>query len=75
MGAAASCNADQAIPDTIDGQTVPRPPQATYTHQPCRSPEVTFDWPDMQERKTVHAAMERATIAQGDDGTFRIDPG
>jgi uncharacterized protein YkwD len=67
---------DVAIPYTLDGQTVSLPPQATHTHQQCRPPEVTFHWPGVQERKTVHPNHgDHYTIARGDDGAFRVEPG
>jgi uncharacterized protein YkwD len=66
----------QAIPYTVDGQTMSLPPQSTRTHQQCRPAEVTFRWPGTQEPKTVHAGHGgRYTIVPGGAGTFRLEPG
>jgi uncharacterized protein YkwD len=66
---------DQAIPYAIDGKMVTLPPQATYIHQQCRPPEVTFHWPGTQENQTVHPNHgERYTIMRGEAGDFRIEP-
>jgi uncharacterized protein YkwD len=67
---------DVAIPYTVDGQTVSLPPQATHNRQQCRPPEVTFHWPGAQERTTVHPNQgDRYTIARGNAGEFRVEPG
>jgi uncharacterized protein YkwD len=67
---------DVAIQYTIDGQTVSLPPQATHTHQQCRSAEVTLHWPGTQGQKTVHPNhADRYTIVRGDSGAFRVEPG
>jgi hypothetical protein len=54
MGAIASCHNARSISNTIDGQTMSLPPQATHRHEPCRSAEVTFHAPGTQERKAVY---------------------
>ena len=65
-----------AIQYTIDGQKFSLPPQATYTHQQCRPPEVTFQWPGRQEPTMVHPNQEdRYTIVRGDAGAFRVEQG
>jgi uncharacterized protein YkwD len=65
-----------AIQYTIDGQLFSLPPQATYTHQQCRPPEVTFQWPGTQEPTTVQPNQgDRYTIVRGDAGAFRVEPG
>jgi uncharacterized protein YkwD len=65
-----------AIQYTIDGQKFSLPPQATYTHQQCRPPEVTFQWPGTQEPTTVHPNHGyRYTIVPGDSGAFRVEQG
>jgi uncharacterized protein YkwD len=67
---------DKAILYALDGQTVSLPPRATHTHQQCRPPEVTFQWPGTHERKTVHPSHGgRYTIIQGKAGDFRLEPG
>jgi hypothetical protein len=46
------------------------------THQQCRPPEVTFQWPGTTEKKTVHPNHgERYTIVRGDAGDFRVEQG
>ena len=67
---------DTAITYAVDGQTFPLPPRTTRTHQQCRPPEVTFQWPGTQEQKTVHPNHgERYTIVRRNAGAFRIEPG
>jgi uncharacterized protein YkwD len=67
---------DTAITYVVDGQTFPLPPRTTRTHQQCRPPEVTFQWPGTQEKKTVHPNHgDRYTIVRGDDRDFRVEPG
>jgi uncharacterized protein YkwD len=66
---------DLAIQYTIDGQTLPLPPQSTRTHQQCRPAEVTFRWPETQERKTVNPNHgDHYTVVRGDAGQFRLEP-
>jgi uncharacterized protein YkwD len=66
---------DQAIPYVIDGQMVTLPPQATYIHQQCRPPEVTFHWPGTQEQQTVHPNHGgRYAIVRGAAGDFQAEP-
>jgi hypothetical protein len=65
-----------AIQYTIDGQMFSLPPQETYTHQQCRSLEVTFQWPGTRTWTTVHPNHgTRYTIIRGDCGAFRVEPG
>jgi uncharacterized protein YkwD len=65
-----------AIQYTIGGQKFSLPPQVTSTHQQCRPPEVTFQWPGTQERTTVHPNHgDRYTIVRGDAGDFRVEQG
>jgi uncharacterized protein YkwD len=65
-----------AIQYTIDGQMFSLPPQATYTHQQCRPPEVTFHWPGTQGQKAVHPDHgDHYTIVRGDAGAFRVEQG
>jgi uncharacterized protein YkwD len=65
-----------AIQYTIDDQKFSLPPQVTSTHQQCRPPEVTFQWPGTQERTTVHPNHgDRYTIVRGDAGDFRVEQG
>jgi uncharacterized protein YkwD len=60
----------------VDGQTFPLPPRTTHTHQQCRPPEVTFEWPGTQEPTTVHPNHgDRYTIVRGDAGAFRVEQG
>jgi uncharacterized protein YkwD len=67
---------DATITYAIDGQTFPLPPRTTRTHQQCRPPEVTFQWPGTQEQKTVHPNHgDRYTIVRGDAGALRVEPG
>ena len=52
------------------------PPARAYTHQQCRPPEVTFQWPGTQEPTTVHPNHgDRYTIVRGDAGAFRVEQG
>ena len=66
---------DTAITYAVDGHTFPLPPRTTRTHQPCRPPEVTFQWPGPQERETVHPNHgERDMMMRGDAGAVRLQP-
>jgi len=66
---------DTAITYAVDGHTFPLPPRTTRTHQQWRPPEVTFQWPGTQEKKTVHPNHgDRYTIVQGKAGAFRVEP-
>jgi Cysteine-rich secretory protein family len=67
---------DTTITYAVDGQVFPLPPRTTRTHQQCRPPEVTFQWPGTTEKKTVPPNHgERYTIVRGDAGDFRVEPG
>jgi uncharacterized protein YkwD len=67
---------DTTITYAIDGQTFPLPPRTTRTHQQCRPPEVTFQWPGTREKKMVHPSHgARYTTVRGDAGAFRLEPG
>jgi uncharacterized protein YkwD len=65
---------DTTITYAVDGQVFPLPPRTTRTHQQCRPPEVTFQWPGMQEPTTVHPNQgDRYSIVRGDAGAFRVE--
>jgi uncharacterized protein YkwD len=67
---------DATITYAVDGHTFPLPPRTTRTHQQCRPPEVTFQWPGTQEPTTAHPNHEdRYTIVRGDAGAFQLKPG
>jgi uncharacterized protein YkwD len=67
---------DATITYTIESHTFPLPPRTTHTHQQCRPPEVTFQWPGTQEPTTVHPNQgDRYTIVRGDAGAFRVEQG
>jgi uncharacterized protein YkwD len=67
---------DATITYTIESHTFPLPPRTTHTHQQCRPPEVTFQWPGTQESTTVHPNQgDRYTIVRGDAGAFRVEQG
>jgi uncharacterized protein YkwD len=67
---------DTTITYAVDGQVFPLPLRTTRTHQQCRPPEVTFQWPGMQEPTTVHPNQgDRYSIVRGDAGDFRVEPG
>src|SRR5262245_48128465 len=60
---------DTTIMYTIESHTCPLPPRTTRTHQPCRPPEVTFQWPGTPEPTTVHPNHgDRYTIVRGTPG-------
>jgi hypothetical protein len=57
---------DATITYAVDGQVFPLPPRTTRTHQQCRPPEVTFEWPGTPEPTTVHPShRDRYTIVAG----------
>jgi hypothetical protein len=65
---------DTTITYAVGGQVFPLPPRTTRTHQQCRPPEVTFQWPGMQEPTTVHPDQgDRYSIVRGDAGAFRVE--
>ena len=65
---------DATITYAVDGQVFPLPPRTTRSHQPCRPPEVTFQWPGMPEPTTVRPAHgERYMIVGGDAGALRLE--
>jgi uncharacterized protein YkwD len=67
---------DATITYTIESHTFPLPPRTTRTHQQCRPPEVTFQWPGTQEPTTIHPNQgDRYTIVRGDAGAFRVEQG
>jgi uncharacterized protein YkwD len=67
---------DAVIQYAIGGRTLPLPPRSTRTHQRCQPAEVTFKWPNQQQRTTVQAQnRDRYTIVQGGSGTFRVRKG
>jgi uncharacterized protein YkwD len=67
---------DATITYAVDGQVFPLPPRTTRTHQQCRPPEVTFQWPGTPEPTTVHPNHgDRYTIVREDAGAFRVEPG
>jgi uncharacterized protein YkwD len=65
---------DTPIMYMVDGQSFPLPPRTTRTHQQCRPPEVTFQWPGTQEKKTIRPNHgDRYTIVQGKAGAFWVE--
>jgi uncharacterized protein YkwD len=67
---------DATITYAVDGQVFPLPPRTTRTHQQCRPPEVTFQWPGTPEPTTVHPNQgDRYTIVRGETGAFRVEQG
>jgi hypothetical protein len=65
--------ANVGIDYVLGGRTLPLPPRSTRTHQRCRPAELVFQWPDEQERTTVHPQNgERYTVVREDSGKFRV---